>query len=587
MQVRMSGSRQVFGAPARRLWQSGVFAVCVTFAASGAVAEEAVGSSPESPSLLQTVSEAGSYLAGRFAEQRSDHRTAAILLDRVLEENPDDGDLLQRTFLAHLRAGLYDRALDLAPTADNRNPQGYFADLLLAEQSLLAGDWDAALNRLDTASGSGLSRYATPMIKAWALAGRGDTDAAIKSIGSLSDQGGFARLRSLHEGLIYAKAARYVEAEEALTSQDPDLLLAPVRVVRGLARVYSMQDREADAQALIDSYIQRNPGAEALRDDLTSAMNGDKDDMLFGPVAAVADGFYHLASGIREQSAEAALVFGRLTLYLDPTFDLPILLIGDLLEANARHNEAIEVLRDIAETSAYHWDARLRIADNLGEIDRGEEAIELLEEMASERPDSTDPLVKIGYLHRAKEAWLDEIDIYNRAIARVVEQEQRHWLLFYNRGIAFERSKQWPKAEADFLRALELKPDDPFVLNYLGYSWVEKGLNIASAKEMIRKAVQQRQNDGYIVDSLGWVLYRTGDFEEAVRHLERAVLLRPQDPVINDHLGDAYWRVGREYEARFQWNRALHLEPEDDLIGTIQQKLEEGLGEAEIIKVVE
>jgi len=583
----MSGSGQVFGATTRRLWQSGIVAVCVTLAASGAFAEESAGDGPKTPSLLQTVSVSGSYLAGRFAEQRSDHRTAAILFDRVLEENPDDSELLQRTFLAHLRAGLYERALDLAVRTDNQSPQGYFADLLLAEQAILAGDWKASLERLDLASGSGLGRYATPMLKAWSLAGRGDTDAAIKAIAALSDQGGFARLRSLHEGLIYARAARYADAEEALVSQDPDLLLAPVRVVRALARVYALQDRTADAQALIDSYILRNPGAEALRDDLISAMNGEDDERLFGPVAAVADGFYHLASGVREQSAEAALIFGRLTLYLDKTFDLPILLIGDLLEASARHNEAIEVLRDIMEASPYHWDAQLRIADNLGEIGRSDEAIELLEEMAKERPDSTDPLVKIGYLYRADEAWLDEIDVYNRAIARVVEQEQRHWLLFYNRGIAFERSKQWPKAEADFLRALELKPDDPFALNYLGYSWVEMGLNISAAKEMIRKAVSQRQNDGYIVDSLGWVLYRTGDFEEAVQQLERAVLLRPQDPVINDHLGDAYWRVGRQYEARFQWSRALHLEPEEDLIETIEHKLEKGLGEAEIIEVVE
>ena len=587
MRLQRNGSGGGFGHPVRRLWQSGVVAICVSLAAPGAMAEEAAGDGPKTPSLLQTVSVAGSYLAGRFAEQRSDHRTAAILLDRVLEENPEDSELLQRTFLAHLRAGLYDRALELATRVDNSSPQGYFADLLLSEQAMLAGDWAASLNYLESASGSGMARYATPMLEAWSLAGRGDTDAAIKALGALSDQGGFARLRSLHEGLIYAKAARYDKAEEALTSQDPDLLLAPVRVVRALARVYALQGREPDAQALIDSYIQRNPGAEALRGDLESSMAGASDEMLFGPVAAVADGFYHLASGVREQSGEAALIFGRLTLYLDRNFDLPILLIGDLLEANARHNEAIEVLRDITEESPYYWDARLRVADNLGEIGRSEEAIELLEEMATERPDSTDPLVKIGYLYRAEEAWLKEIDVYNRAIARVVEQEERHWLLFYNRGIAFERSQQWPKAEADFLRALELKPDDPFVLNYLGYSWVEKGLNIGAAKEMIRKAVAQRQNDGYIVDSLGWVLYRTGDFEEAVRHLERAVLLRPQDPVINDHLGDAYWRVGREYEAKFQWSRALHLEPDEDLIGTIEQKLEDGLGEAEIIEVVE
>ncbi|MEQ9491656.1 MAG: tetratricopeptide repeat protein [Alphaproteobacteria bacterium] len=575
------------GMSAGRLWQSGVFAVCVAFAAPVASATETSGAEPAVPSLLETVSVSGAYLAGRFAEQRSDHRTAAILLDRVLEDNPDDAELTQRAFLAHLRAGLYDRALELAAQDMGNSNQSYFANLLLAEQALRKGEWDTALARVESDGGSGLGRFATPMIKAWALAGRGDTDAAIQSIGALSDQGGFGRLRSLHEGLIYAKAGRYAEAEDALVSQDPDLLLAPVRVIRALARVYTLQDRDADAQALVDSYIDRNPGADALRDDLTTAMNGEDDEGLFGPPGAVADGFYHLASGIREQSTEAALIFGRLTLYLDPTFDLPILLIGDLLEASARHNEAIEVLGRITADSPYEWDARLRIADNLGEIGRDDEAIELLEKMAQERPDSTDPLVKIGYLYRAQEAWLDEIDIYNRAIGRVAEQEQRHWLLFYNRGIAFERSDQWPKAEADFKRALELKPDDPFVLNYLGYSWVEKGMNIPAAKEMIRKAVSQRQNDGYIVDSLGWVLYRTGDFEEAVRHLERAVLLRPQDPVINDHLGDAYWRVGREYEARFQWDRALHLEPEDDLVGTIRDKLDNGLGEAEIIEVVE
>ncbi len=586
MQARNNGSEQTFGRSGIRLWQSGVLAVCLTFVATGAGAAETAGDDPAAPSLLETVSVTGSYLAGRFAEQRSDHRTAAILLDRVLEENPDDMALVQRTFLAHLRAGLYERALELAEQSGS-DGNDYFADLLLAEKALHDSDWDGALARVDSDNGSGLGRYATPMVKAWALAGRGDTDAAIKSIGALSDQGGFGRLRSLHEGLIYARAGRFAEAEDALVSQDPDLLLAPVRVIRALARVYTQQDRGADAQALIDSYIERNPGADALRDELTSAMNGEDDDRLFGPVAAVADGFYHLASGIREQSTEAALIFGRLTLYLDPDFDLPILLIGDLLETSQRHNEAIEVLSRITDASPYQWDARLRIADNLAEIDRTDEAIDLLEEMAKERPDSTDPLVKIGYIYRADEAWLDEIDIYNRAIARVAEQEQRHWLLFYNRGIAFERSDQWPKAEDDFKRALELKPDDPFVLNYLGYSWVEKGMHIAAAKEMIRKAVSQRQNDGYIVDSLGWVLYRTGEFEEAVRHLERAVLLRPQDPVINDHLGDAYWRVGREYEARFQWDRALHLEPEEDLISTIRQKLDSGLGDAEIIEVVE
>ena len=160
---------------------------------------------------------------------------------------------------------------------------------------------------------------------------------------------------------------------------------------------------------------------------------------------------------------------------------------------------------------------------------------------------------------------------------RLGEVTPGHWLFFYNRGIALERSKIWKRAEKDFLKALELQPEHPYVLNYLGYSWVEKGINIERAKKMIERAVEQRQDDGYIVDSLGWVLYRLGDYFASVKHLERAIRLRPSDPVINDHLGDAYWQAGRKLEARFQWRRALGLNPNEDLIPAIQAKLENGL----------
>ena len=155
--------------------------------------------------------------------------------------------------------------------------------------------------------------------------------------------------------------------------------------------------------------------------------------------------------------------------------------------------------------------------------------------------------------------------------------ERRHWSLLYSRGIALERSKQWARAETDFIKALELEPEQPYVLNYLGYSWVDQGIHLERATGMIEKAVELRPRDGFIVDSLGWAYFRIGDYGGAVRELERAVELRPQDPVINDHLGDAYWMVGRRLEARFQWRRALALEPEADVAGTITNKLEDGL----------
>ena len=159
----------------------------------------------------------------------------------------------------------------------------------------------------------------------------------------------------------------------------------------------------------------------------------------------------------------------------------------------------------------------------------------------------------------------------------IAKPEKPNWLIFYFRGICYERAKQWDKAEADLKKALELFPEQPHVLNYLGYSWVDQGMNLDEGMKMIRRAVEQRPDDGYIVDSLGWAYYRLGNYEEAVKHLERAVELKPEDPTINDHLGDAYWKVGRNLEARFQWSHARDLKPEPDELKKIEEKLKSGL----------
>jgi len=227
--------------------------------------------------------------------------------------------------------------------------------------------------------------------------------------------------------------------------------------------------------------------------------------------------------------------------------------------------------------SPFGWQARLAMADALNRIERAPEAVTLLQAMSDERKDSADAPMMLGDILRSSERFDEAAKAYEDAITRLGTLTKEQWSLLYYRGIAYERSKQWDKAEADFLKALEFEPDQPYVLNYLAYTWVDKGMNFDRALTMLNKAVEEKPEDGYIVDSLGWVYFRLGKYDQAVEQLERAVELVPGDSVINDHLGDAYWRVGRHNEARFQWHRALNSNPEKDQVVPIESKLDKGL----------
>jgi Flp pilus assembly protein TadD len=301
------------------------------------------------------------------------------------------------------------------------------------------------------------------------------------------------------------------------------------------------------------------------------------------PAEGVAEAFFGAAGALaQDRTADASRVYLRLALYLRPQFDAAQLLLGELLANDKRWTEAIEAFRAVPGDSPHAWEARLHIASALNRQEKSDEAAALLQAMSEERPEDTAALIALADMLRSRERYQQAAEVYERAIGRISGGlQERHWPLLYARGIAFERSKAWERAEADFLAALKLKPDQPLVLNYLGYSWVEQGKNLERAREMIERAVAQRPNDGYIVDSLGWVLYRMGDFQGAVRQLERAVELRPEDPTINEHLGDAYWRVGRRLEARFQWRHALALGPEKDRIEQLTQKIDDGLSTKE------
>ena len=280
-------------------------------------------------------------------------------------------------------------------------------------------------------------------------------------------------------------------------------------------------------------------------------------------------------------TGELAMICGRLALYLKPDLGLARMLVAGVLESDGREADANAQYDKVPHDSPLSWLARLRKAANLDAMDQTDMAITELKTMAAEKPERVDALINLGDLLRVHKRFDEAVTAYDQAVARIGKLTPRYWSLLYSRGIALERSNHWDRAEKDLQEALKLNPDQPYVLNYLGYSWVDKGEHMNRAREMIEKAVELRPTDGYIVDSLGWLYYRTGRYKDAVDQLERAVELKPEDPVINDHLGDAYWRAGRTAEARYQWQRALGLEPDTDLASALRAKLVKGLAAAD------
>lgn len=547
--------------------------------ASGTNSEEPVQQFPVIEPIGQR-SPYGNYLAGRYAERQREFGRAAASLARALEDFPENTALMRRTFYLSLQAGQMETALRLASELEEFGVRVSTAQLLLAADSAKRNDYDRALQRLEAMDREDLARYSLPLALAWAHAGAGEVSGAVAALSPLEEEAGFQTLRQLHEAFIrdfVGQAGPAEAAYRAALGDDPSN--AANRVVRAYGAFLERAGRTQEAETLYRGYTGADMEGLLFEAALQRLSEGRTPEPRIASASdGMAEGFFDIASILpRERAGEVVLIYCRLALYLRPDFPLAQLLMADVYEGFGRYQEAATIHRSIDPTGAYGWAARLRLADDLYELGDTEGAIELLRRMADERSERSDALIRLGNILRYEERFEASVAAYDEAIARMGNLAKDDWTLLYSRGIALERSKQWARAEQDLLKALELEPDQPFVLNYLGYSWVEQGKNLERARDMLERAVAQRQDDGYIVDSMGWALYKLGEYDEAVVYLERAVALRPQDPVINDHLGDAYWRVGRRDEAAIQWQRVLGLEPENELRDQIDEKLQDGL----------
>ena len=520
----------------------------------------------------------GSFLVGRYAHGRGDYAAAARHLEHALAEDPDDPSLLRRSVSLLVADGRVEEAAVLAERLLDVPASGRLAQFVLGLRDARNGDYEEALERISAIERESIYALLVPLTEAWLHTGAGSDAAAHAALAPLGDRDSYKSFFNLHAALMHDLAGREADAEDLLreaiaTSSGSH------RPVAALGSLLMRAGRIVEARAIYEEYRDQNPGRIWVEHVLAAVDAGEVLPHLVSDAReGLAEALLGAAASVPQRdNGEAALIYARLALFLRDDSDPARFLIGEVLEGAERLEAAIDAYRSIPAGSDFAWAAQLRAASDLADLDRLDEAVATLRRMVDEKPERTDAVTTLGDVFRRDEQYAEAAAAYDIAVERIETVEYRHWRLFYVRGIAFERLGEWHKAEADFKRALELEPDQPLVLNYLGYSWVEQGHNLGEAKAMIEKAVELRPDDGYIVDSLGWVAYRLGDFEEAVHQLEQAVELVAGDPIINDHLGDAYWQVGRLLEARYQWRRVLTLDPEDDLAAQVRRKIADGL----------
>jgi Flp pilus assembly protein TadD len=307
--------------------------------------------------------------------------------------------------------------------------------------------------------------------------------------------------------------------------------------------------------------------------------HGDKRARLVGSVQdGIAEVLFTMASVLYSVDAQQdTLLYLRMSLLLRSDFPLAQLLLGGVLEEDGHYAEAAEVYAGVDDEGPLAERALLRRAYMIERQGRLEEALVMLDSRAEANPESYDAYVAKGDLLRMRAMYKEAADAYSQALSRISNLEPRHWGIFFARGACYERTDDWIKAEGDLRKALLLNPDHAEVLNYLGYGLLARGENLDEAKELIEQAYALQPNAPHIMDSMGWVLFKSGDLEGALAQLEQAIELMPSDPTVNEHLGDVYWYAGRKTEARYQWERTLTFSPEPEAERAIRLKLREGL----------
>jgi|TARA_R110002126_G_scaffold285701_14_gene436587 tetratricopeptide (TPR) repeat protein len=519
----------------------------------------------------------GAYMAGQQALQDLRTDEAARYFYLAAQADWQNPVLVERAFIAFAADGQIGQAASTAKHLLELDPTNELAELVVATEALKERRYDAAERQLGAIGQDSFTGITASILRAWALVGGNRKSEADDMLDTLGESG-------LDDFLVFHRALMAEVAGETdlaidLASQAFESEPYVARIVEVYSRMLANAGKLDEAKDVITEFQSQglsHPVVTVVGEQIEAGQRPG----IFAPNVQVgaAEMFHGIGVALsRDGSLDLSLVFLRMGLYLDPNADVISLALGELLDTAGQHDAANRIYDGVPVTSAMKPTAVVRIAQNLDALGDREEALRRLSNIVVTRPHDLDAVSVYGDMLRYDEQYAEAAAAYSHALEITGGDHPSDWRFYYVRGIAYERAKEWPKAEADFLKALELNPDQPAVLNYLGYSWIDQDMHLEEALGMIEKAVDAQPQDGYIVDSLGWAFYKLGRIEEAVRTLERAVLLRPNDPELNDHLGDAYWKVGRRLEARFQWNVAAAMDEVGNVKERVAEKLADGL----------
>lgn len=521
--------------------------------------------------------QSGAYLAARQAASDGDYRAAADFFTTALVADPNNSGLMEASIMAEVQTGNFARALPIAKVLIDTKDGSNVANLVVLADLLHQGKFDAA--RAQVAAGKGGGPLVDGLVTAWADVGAGRMSDALAGFDKVANMPGLKAIGLYNKALAMASVGDFGGAEKIFSGVDGVKLHLSSRGIVAAAEVFSQLDRNPDALKLLDEAFgpNANPGIEPLRQRLRDGQ-AVPFDLIHNAQDGLSEVFLTVGAALKAQVAPSfTLIYARIAQYLSPGNTDATLLTAGLLELQHQYGLAIAAYESVPRGDMDYFAAQLSRAQALyasGSVDAG---IAAIKQIVQANPGQIDAQVELGDLLRQQKRYAEALTAYDAAVALIATPKPGDWGVFYMRGICNERVGHWSQAEADLRQSLLLNPNQPEVLNYLGYAMVERGEKLSEALDLIRRAVAARPDDGYIVDSLSWAYFRLGDYGKALPIAERAARLTAVDPVITDHLGDVYWANGRKREAEFQWRRALSFNPAPTDATRIKRKLAVGL----------